>query len=173
MRSSRLPVVIGCLTVVIIVACGPAKSGGSDTANSALKTAAAPVTFTKAQFGAIRWVEGRWRGLDVKGKPFFEAYRMIDDSTMHEGTFSDSTFKTQTDSAIIGWRNGLVVDRGNGKPWNATHLDSAQVGFALVGGKGQRFAWFRHSPDEWEAQIFTPDVIGHEVKVVYRMQRVR
>jgi hypothetical protein len=150
--------------IAVIAACGPAKPGKADTSLP---------HFTKAQFASIRWLDGRWRGVDSAGKPFFEAYRVVNDSTMHQGTFSDSTFATQTDSAVVGWRNGVVVDQGASSPWVATRLDSGVVTFALTKAATNRFVWIRHSPDEWEAQIYTPDRAGREQRVVYRMQRVR
>jgi hypothetical protein len=155
-------------------ACGSTKSGGADTGvatQGGAPAAAAVPTFTKSQFASVRWLDGKWRGVATNGKPFFEAYRHVNDSTMHQGTFSDSTFKVQTDSAIVAFRAGKVIDQGNGPPWVATHLDSAGVMFVLPRTPTSRIVWLRHSPDEWEAQIYTPDKLGQVQRVVYHMKR--
>jgi hypothetical protein len=154
-----------------IAACGPAKSDGVDTAK-ATQAAATPIpSFTKAQFASLRWIDGKWRGKTPAGQPIWDSYRMVNDSTMHQGTFTDSTYKTQRDSAVVSWRNGTVIDQGSGAPWFATALDSSGVSFSLPKSPMNRITWIHHSVNEWEAQITSPDRLGHEQRTIYHMRR--
>ena len=166
--------VVPLFVLLLVAACGPAKVDSADT--QPLTSVPADSTlphFTKTDFASLRWLAGRWRGLLPDGKPFFEAYSVVNDSTIHQAAFSDSTFKTQTDSSMIGLRGGLVVHQGQGSSWVASHLDSRVVRFDLVKAPANYFSWSRRGADAWEAQLFNVDGRGQQQRVVYQMQRVK
>ena len=160
---------------MLLGACGPPNSSHADSQRTGGTATAQSIAakFTLADFANMRWLEGDWRGTTSSGKPFYESYRMVNDSTMHMGGFADSAFRTQTDSAVIALRGGQVLDQGDGTPWAATHLDSHFVNFGSMRTPANHFAWRRQSADRWEALIFTTDHLGHEQRIVYAIQRVK
>jgi hypothetical protein len=162
------------IALMLVAACGPAKVDKTDTQPPSSAPADSTLPhFTKADFASLRWLDGRWRGRLPDGKPFFESYAVVNDSTIHQGAFSDSTFQTQTDSSVLGLRGGLLVQQGQGSTWVASHLDSAAVRFDLVKAPANYFTWTRRGADAWEAQLFNVDARGQQQRVVYQMRRVK
>ena len=92
---------------------------------------------------------------------------------MQYATFSDSTFRIQKDSAVIGLRGGLVIDRANGAPWFATRIDTAGANWKSQASPTNHFAWTRVSRDRWTTQIFITDRNGAETRTVYQVERVK
>ncbi|MEO8068272.1 MAG: hypothetical protein ABI599_11320 [Flavobacteriales bacterium] len=90
------------ILLLVVAACFPACSPtGPSTAPSAV--------VTREQFQEIRWIVGRWRGAEAGGPPFFESYRLVDDSTLQNFAWSDSTFSNPIFSSVISLRNDLVT----------------------------------------------------------------
>ena len=155
------------LLALAVVACSK-----SDTAS----TKASPVPaaqISAAEFKSLSWLEGKWRGIDENGRPFFEAYRRVDDSTIHEGSFTDSTFGRQKDSSTINLRGGIVLDQGTGKPWVATRIDSQSVEFTSKDSPTHHFRWTKQSADRWQATLFSTDARGGLQQTILSMQRVK
>lgn len=99
--------------------------------------------------------------------------RFLDDSTFRTASFSDSTFRTQKDSATVSLRDGRVIDQGSGAPWIATRLDSNGVNFVSEAAPANHILWSRAAPDGWFAHIFTTDRTGTESRTLLKMERVR
>ncbi|HYV97492.1 MAG TPA: hypothetical protein VE967_08575 [Gemmatimonadaceae bacterium] len=130
---------------------------------------AKPATFSLAQFRTLKWIAGSWRGVDGNGKPFYEEYRVVDDSTIGMRQYTDSTFTAVTpDSSLITWRAGVVTSKGSGSPFIAAEMTPTSVKFAR--GSTRNFAFTRDSPSQWTARINSglPGV----AEVVYVMRRV-
>ena len=137
--------------------------------NAACAQSAAPPKFTLGQFRALQWIAGSWRGADGAGKPFYEEYRVVDDSTIAMRQYTDSTFRAVTpDSSRIEWRGGVVSSRGSGVPYIAESLTATSVTFVRP-GTTRRFTFERDSADQWTARIRPPNA----AEVVYVMTRVR
>jgi len=129
--------------------------------------------FTVADFSRLRWLAGDWQSKTPGGRSFYDRYRVIDDSTMQQATFSDSTFRMSKDSAVIGLRGGLVIDRANGAPWLATRIDSSGVTFQSQAAAANRFVWTRVSPDHWTTELFLTDPAGGATRTLYQVERVK
>lgn len=134
----------------------------------AVSTPTAKVSVT--DFGRLRWIEGRWRGAQQGGAPFYEAYRFQDDSTMWSYSFADSTMRTPRDSSIIAFR-GDTVTSGDPIAWRAVHLDSVSVQFVRVGEESSGFRWTYVGPGAWTARL-TFDSAGVAASRVYDMRAV-
>jgi hypothetical protein len=159
------------LVTVVAVACSRADSPPKDYQQAAVPAQPVPLTFTAADFKKLAWIEGAWRGRMPTGAYFHELYHVIDDSTMVEAGYTDSTFRTKRDSATIALRGGVILD-GPTAPWKATRLDSTMVEFQKPNSKSH-FTWTRKSMDSWTAQIFSTDTAGVEHSIIYDMERVR
>ena len=159
----------GRLCLPRVVLCGLAFSGLGASAAAQQ----APVRVTPAQFRSLAWLEGRWRGQAEGGKPFYESYVFVDDSTLASRTFPDSTFAAPSDSSEIRLRGSELVSQSGKKRWVAALLDTAHVRFAPVAGARNSFTWRRKSADVWVATLRWPTRFSRRPRtLVYRMERV-
>lgn len=133
----------------------------------------APPRFTVTDFSRLGWLAGDWQSRTPDGRSIYDRYRVIDDSTMQYTTFSDAAFRIQKDSAVIGLRGGLVIDRANGAPWFATCIDTASANFESQASPANHFVWTRVSRDHWTTQIFSTDPKGTETRTVFQVERVK
>jgi hypothetical protein len=128
--------------------------------------------FDQAQFASLGALAGRWRGSGGGGLAsvgaFFEEYGRIDDSTLVQRTFADSSFRTVTDSTRLVWRGGVIAwlqSRGN--PLHA--IEVSRDG-AVFGQQSGAPLTIRHeSPDRWRVTI--PSGPGGQPSF-YLMQRI-
>src|SRR5690606_22956718 len=90
---------------------------------------AAPVAVDRAAFGTLRWLEGRWHGTRPDGAPFYEGFRVVDDSTLYTFTYPDATAETPDGSGVIALSDGLVVMERGGTRWVATEVRDGHVRF--------------------------------------------
>lgn len=129
----------------------------------------------------LRWIVGDWRGTGVDGTTqasFFERYRFADDSTLLVETFSDSTWRTLTETSRWELRGGRLTNTGTGARWIAVKLDERAVDFAPLARARNSFRWARVAgdrgrPAEWRATISWTDAAGTRQQRFYRMERVR
>jgi hypothetical protein len=142
-------------------------------------TAAVP---TAARLGArdlvrLRWIVGDWRGVGTAGTtqaPFYERYRLADDSTLIMEGFADSTFRRATETTRYELRAGQLASAGGGTRWTAVRLDSLGVEFAVLPGARPGFRWERAPragarPRSWQATILSAG--GRQRH--YRLDRLR
>ncbi|MBK8006084.1 MAG: hypothetical protein IPK12_19785 [Gemmatimonadetes bacterium] len=159
MRSFAVPL---CLSVLL--ACKPA-----DTPKAEPVTPPTPATVARADFSRIAYLAGRWRGEDAGGKPFFERYVALNDTTLQSYTFNDSSFAAPSDSGKIRWANGQVRSGSGQLRWVATVWTADSVRFEPEGGATNSFTWLRRSADAWTARL---EPSGGPGPVVYEMTRL-
>ena len=100
---AALPLVLACGSGDRDDAARPEDSGGSSL--SALPDTSRR---TLAEFQALRYVEGDWRGTGYAGGPFFERYRFVDDSTIEMTAWTDSTLTTPAERKQYILRDGII-----------------------------------------------------------------
>ena len=160
------------LGLVLLVACSKkdADQPPKDFSNPAVPAQPAPAKFALADFGKLRYLEGTWRGTMANGNPFYESYHFVNDSTIAKGNHSDSTFKTKSDSSMIIFRNGAIMDSSK-SVYTAESLDSTVVDFRA--SPTYHFTWTREGNDAWTAKLFSKQPDGTEKVTVYPMKRIR
>lgn len=152
-----------------------AATASTATAQPASAAPAAAVTagqFTLTDFATLRFLNGSWRGRLPDGTYFYERYRIVDDSTIAMQGFSDSTFKTASDSSRITLRGTTIASEGATSRWEATRLDPTGVEFASTRNPGNGFAWHSESANLWTATIKSRGADGKTNTTDYRMERV-
>lgn len=168
--ARRLPL----LAMLALGACGPrpvTSSAPGDAATGPTVGLAARAV-SVAEFGTLRWLEGRWRGTQPDGRPFYESYRVADDSTIT--TYPDATSTTPSDSGAVALRGGVVATGSGGARWVVAELEPGRVHFAPDGSAQNHFTWVRRSPDAWTATLVWPATPERSAReVVYEMQRLR
>ena len=131
-------------------------------AASAPAPAASPAALPRAlslsldDFGALRWLEGTWRGVGVGESAFFERYRFLNDSTIAIESFTDSTLVGTPETGEVRWRDGLVTTGSGGALWVVTRRDGDAWRFEPVAGARNTFTWRRDSDDAWTAVLSWP-----------------
>lgn len=120
---------------------------------AAQKTAGQPASLgvSVAEFQALRWLEGTWRGALPSGGHFYESYTLVDDSTFIVEAFPDSTLTTPRSLGRVMLRGGtLYREEPNGERVSATRMDASGV---LFGNLERGFTWARASDGSWTATI--------------------
>lgn len=161
--------------VLVMAACGdPGDDRNADTImTGGVRSAGAdPITVTVADFGQLSWLIGSWRGVGGDGKPFYEAYSAVDDSTIRMRSYADSTFATVTDSSVILLRGGILANEGGNARWVATRLDTLGADFSPERGARNTFTWSRQSPTQWTATLRWNDERGRPQTVEYALQKM-
>jgi hypothetical protein len=169
----RISAVSLAATLVIAVACRDEKVPALETIDIPRDVPKGAGTFGFESFKSLRFLEGRWRGTMPDGKPFFEEYRFLDDTTILKLAYADATFAKSTDSSRIELRDSTVADMGKTSRYVASRLDSLGADFIPQFGATNTFTWAKESPTRWLATIRWTDRNGQPQSVVYPMERVR
>jgi hypothetical protein len=120
-------------------------------------------------FSSLRWLAGRWVGSGGGFAAFYEEYRLLNDSTIEQRTFPDSTFGTPDGTSTIEWRAGAAQKLRRGRAdtqiarivGDTSRFEPARTG---VGG----FTWIRISDREWRAVLDGP---SGRPPTIYQMRR--
>jgi hypothetical protein len=154
-----------------LVACAKkdAEQPPKDYSNPAVPAQPAPAKFALADFATLRYLEGVWKGTMPNGNVFYESYHFINDSTLFQASHTDSTLKTKSDSSLIVFRAGAVIDSGSGVSV-AEKLDSATVDFRSA--PTYHFTWTREHNDSWMATLYNKQPDGTERVTKYPMKRI-
>jgi hypothetical protein len=163
---------LATLGMTILLGCSKrdAETPPPDFSNPATPAQAAPAKFSLADFGKLRYLEGAWRGTMENGNAFYESYHFVNDSTITKGNHTDSTFKTKSDSSMIMFRNGAIMDSSK-SVYTAVSLDSSVVDFRA--SPTYHFTWTREGADAWTAKLFSKQADGTEKVTTYPMKRIR
>ncbi len=113
-------------------------------ARAAAQDAAPTISFER--FKQVRWVVGSWKGSGGGYAAFYETYDMVDDSTMRRYSWTDSTFRSASDSARFEWRAGRLSQVRNGRRFPALKFTGDTVQWQPPGA-----TWIRTSKDAWTA----------------------
>lgn len=87
---------------------------------------AAEVTYTKADLLKIKWIEGKWKGLD-DDKPFYEIYTFVNDSTIETISYEwDGKDSSKSFVDYLYWKDGLFY-LGEKQDWAAKVVSDSMV----------------------------------------------
>jgi hypothetical protein len=160
------------LALVTLVACGDRKVPPIQTIDMQNAPDSAAGRYSIFDFRNLRFLEGRWRGSMPDGKPFFEEYRFLDDTTILRRGFPDSTFAKASDSSRVQLRDSTVSNEGGTARWAATRLDSLGADFSPSYGASNTFTWAKESPTRWIATLRFTNKEGRPETVTYPMVKV-
>lgn len=127
-----------------------------------------PAEATLDAFRGIAWLEGRWVGSGGGYDAFYEAYRLLNDSTMEQTTYADDTFGEPEGVSEIRFRDGQIFKVREGE------LESVIIGLSgdtiqleRVPPAAGGYAWIRVDDDTWRAVLERP----RGEPVVYTLHR--
>ena len=160
--------------LLVAAACGQtAPRGDAAPPASAAVSPATPAAVSASGFQSLRWVVGKWRGMQPDGAAFYERYRFENDSTIRSYTYADSVGTVPTDSGEIVLRAGQVTTGSGAARWVVDELTANRVSFAPLAGVQNSFVWERTSTDAWTATLRWPASGDRPARqVVYPMTRL-
>jgi hypothetical protein len=159
------------LFAMVVIGCSREPDRPPPGTNNAATAQIATAKFALADFAKLRYLEGTWVGTMANGNSFYESYHFANDSTLLKGSHTDSTFKTKSDSSVIIFRNGVVMDSSAASMYTAEKLDTSVVDFRA--GPTYHFTWSRESNDAWTARLFSKQADGSEKVTTYPMKRMK
>ncbi len=125
-------------------------------------------TITRAQFAALRWLEGRWLGSGGNYPRFFEEYVFVNDTTIEQREFGmDSTFTSAPNAARIVLSQGRILSLRRGAQSASVARIATDTVWFETGRSGSGYRWHRVDGNEWVATLG-----GGSAPTVYRMRRV-
>lgn len=103
--------------------------------------------YTLADFQALRYIEGDWRGSGYEGGPFYESYRFVDDSTIDMTAWTDSTMTVARERSQYLLRDGSIRTSKGGR---LQTVDDSGHHF-----RAESYGWTFSpvSPDRWTARV--------------------
>lgn len=122
-------------------------SSGEERGDATAVVAADTVRFGIADFAALRFVEGSWRGEGGDAGAFYESYRVADDSTIEMTAWQDSTMTTARDSSRYTYRDGVISTSDGGR---LVRRDGEGFHFAAP---TYQWRFTPESPDQWLARV--------------------
>lgn len=159
LRTLAAPIVFGLALSAL--------SAAPALAQSSAKT---PARVSAEDFASLEWLEGRWMGSGGDAGAFYEEYRILDDGSIEQIRWSDSTFTTPAGRSTIEFRDGYVMKSRDGQVESlVTRMADDEIRFESAESGRSGFTWTRVSDDAWVAVL---DRRG-EGPVVYNMRRMR
>ncbi|HKO97536.1 MAG TPA: hypothetical protein VJU86_11110, partial [Pyrinomonadaceae bacterium] len=103
MKSIALATLLFC-----IAACGSSQSTSNTTTapSPAAEQKPSPKQISTADLAKLRWIEGSWKGTGDIDKPFYERYKLENESTVVVETFPDEKFEKASEVDKFELKNG-------------------------------------------------------------------
>lgn len=131
--------------------------------------APAPAPVTAEEFAALGWMEGRWVGSGGGFDAFYEAFRMLDATTLEQTTYPDASFAEPDGRSTLEFRDGAILKLRDGAVESVvTRVAGDTLRFDRVPPGRAGFFWIRIDDDRWRAILDRP---GGE-PVVYTLRRI-
>ena len=109
------------------------------------------VSVKKEDLSLMKWIEGNWMG-DYKGSPFYETYKMVNDSTLSITTYSNVGSSTATSSEeFIFWKDGAYY-MGDGEKYKVVLLDTGEIKMVPLKASNEVY-WKRVDDSTWAAEL--------------------
>jgi hypothetical protein len=106
--------------------------------------------YKKSDLKKIKWIEGKWKGLD-KGQPFYEIYQLINDSTLQVTSFDwDGKDSSQTSRSFVYWKEGAYY-LGDQLNWKVTDITDKEIVMKRNYKASNDIIWRYKDISSWEA----------------------
>lgn len=113
--------------------------------------------FTADDLGKLDFLLGRWVGTGPDGKPFYEAYRRTNATTLVSERYSDETFSKIVDGSTVALDNGRITSTWGEFIWIADRIEDGLASFAPANAPSA-FTWRRVDSETVEVtQNWTDD----------------
>ena len=127
--------------------------------------------FDSHALDALQFLEGRWVGTGPDGKPFYEAYRRVDDDTLVSERYEDETFGKIVDGSTVSLDEGEITSRWGDFTWRADEIRSGFASFAPINAPSA-FTWRRIDDDTVEVTQRWRDESNEEQRYSLELKRI-
>ena len=114
------------------------------------------VNYTKADLLKVKWIEGKWKGMDGDDA-FYEMYEFVNDSTIKTISF-DWKGKDSSKSFVdhLYWKDGLYY-LGGKQDWAANIITDSMVKLQPNSSRIHNdITWKQLSDTSWDAILVSP-----------------
>jgi hypothetical protein len=121
--------------------------------------------YKKEDLKKIKWIEGKWKGL-YNGQPFYEIYKMLNDSTLEVTTFDwNGKDSSNTDRSHVQWQDGFYY-LGKEKNYKAVSITDKEIVMKRNNKANNDVIWRYSDANSWDA------ILEHNKGVTrYHMER--
>jgi hypothetical protein len=148
------------LLMITVAGCGDTSEEKKETTEQ--KTTALP--YRKDDLKKIKWIEGKWKGL-YNGKPFYEMYRLSNDSTLEITSFEwDGKDSSKTSMSYVYFRDGAYY-LGEKQNYKVSTITDKEITMLRNVEANNDIIWRYRDSTGWDAILTSP-----KEKVVYDMQ---
>lgn len=114
----------------------------------------------------LSWIEGNWKGMDGD-KPFYELYRMVNDTTLEIFSYSwNGKDSSESSRSVVGRKNGTYY-LGDSLNYKVVALTDSSI-FMIPNYKAfNSILWKRVDANKWEAILQ-----AKRGRKVYIMERI-
>ncbi|HUR31213.1 MAG TPA: hypothetical protein VMZ69_07255, partial [Saprospiraceae bacterium] len=107
--------------------------------------------YTREDLVLMKWIEGNWVG-DYHGEPFYETYKLVNDSTLSIRTYSKvgTDAPTSTEEFIFWQDDGYYM--GEGLKYKVVKLDAGEIKMFPVNASNEVY-WKRVDDSTWAAEL--------------------
>lgn len=129
---------------------------------------AGSVSYKKADLQKIKWIAGKWKGMD-DDKPFYEIYEFINDSTIKITNYElkeDSNDSTNSYIDNLFWQDGLYF-LGANKDWATGLIEDSVIQLQPNSDRIHNdITWQLKTDGSWDAVLTSPKGVK-----IYHMQK--
>lgn len=131
---------------------GSACSSGKEKEQIPDGAPADTMPYQKSDLLKIKWIEGKWRGMD-KDQPFYEIYRFANDSTLetlgYEWNGKDSS---KTTSSFLSFKDGVYY-LGKDQNWKVVSITDSSIKMLPNNRAANDILWTFKDRLHWEAVL--------------------
>jgi hypothetical protein len=137
------------IALITGVACGNDNAQPEKT-ETVTQEKTADVSYVKGDLQKIKWIEGEWMGL-YNGKPFYEMYRMANDSTLEIRSYEwNGTDSSHTEVSYVYFKDGSYY-LGDKQNWKVTSITDKEIKMAPNREANNDITWKHRDSTGWDA----------------------
>jgi hypothetical protein len=107
-------------------------------------------TYSRSDLKKLAWIEGDWKGM-AGTTPFYEIYRMMDDSTLNIYSYNwDGKDSIGTSITPLQWKDGNYY-LGDSLNWKVTDITDTSITMEPNYKAGNSIFWKKNSNSSWIA----------------------
>jgi hypothetical protein len=134
------------LVTLAAIGCGNSKEEKKETTEQPV----AVKQYGKADLEKIKWIEGKWKGL-YEGKPFYEIYRFVNDSTLESlGYEWDGKDSSKTSFTYLYFKDGAYW-LGDKQNWKVVSITENEINMLPNFEANNEVLWKYRDSTGWDA----------------------
>ncbi len=138
--------ILVCITCLIFLSCGESGHSHTDNKNDSLSSV------KNQELKKIRWIEGNWKGM-YQGKPFFEEYEFINDTTLRITSYEWNGKDSSKTSLSYVYRSNGDYYLGDSMNYKVTSVSDTAIHMDPNYKAGNDITWTFKDANTWLAVL--------------------